>query len=92
VFQRILMFLNPEIGQSVQRVYQLSDLFLELPQDSALHLLAIWRAADRAEARAGMHRPLHWADNGKAIRSGTVQERKPASEQPSVTGSARRRA
>lgn len=74
VFQRILMFLNPEIGQSVQRVYDLADLFLDLPQDSALHLLSVWRSADRAEARAAIHRPAHWPDSGKASRANTIRD------------------
>jgi hypothetical protein len=74
VFQRILMFLNPETGQSVQRVYDLADLFLDLPQDSALHLLSVWRSADRAEARAAIHRPTHWPDSGKAPRATGTQE------------------
>jgi len=59
VFQRILMSLNPAIGRSVERVFELSDLFLELPLSSALHLVAIWRAADRMEARNLMHRHAH---------------------------------
>jgi len=62
VFQRILMSLNPEIGQSVERVFELSDLFLELPLSSALHMVAIWRAADRIEARSLLHRRAHWDD------------------------------
>ena len=68
VFQRILMFLNPEIGQSVQRVYDLADLFLELPQDSALHLVRVWRLADRAEARATLHRAVHRTESRKIRR------------------------
>jgi uncharacterized protein (DUF2336 family) len=91
VFQRILMFLNPQIGQSVQRVYELADLFLDLPQDSALHLVAIWRAADRAEARALLHRPVHWQERGKSVPGHAAQERKAAQDQ-SVTGNAQRRA
>jgi hypothetical protein len=62
VFQRILISLNPGIGQSVERVFELSDLFLELPLPSALHLVAIWRAADRVEARSLVHRRTHWDD------------------------------
>jgi hypothetical protein len=75
VFQRILMFLNPEIGQSVQQVYDLADLFVDLPQDSALHLVTIWREADRAEARASLHRAMHWPDGGN-VRRDAAPERK----------------
>lgn len=68
VFQRILMSLNPAIGQSVERVFELSDLFLDLPLPSALHLVAIWRAADRLEARSLLHRRAHWDDAQPAAR------------------------
>ncbi|MET0279091.1 MAG: hypothetical protein ABW198_12245 [Pseudorhodoplanes sp.] len=91
VFQRILMFLNPEIGQSVQRVYELADLFLDLPQDSALHLVAIWRAADRAEARALLHKPLLRPERGKNAPGHAAPERKAAQDQ-AVTGNTQRRA
>lgn len=90
MFQRILMFLNPQIGQSVQRVYDLADLFLDLPQDCALHLVAIWREADRAEARASLHRAMHSSDGGKSVRREATQERKAAADPK--TGSTQRRA
>jgi hypothetical protein len=74
VFQRILMSLNPAIGQSVDRVFELSDLFLELPLSSALHLVAIWRAADRMEARSLVHRRAHWDDVPLAARRPATYE------------------
>jgi hypothetical protein len=92
VFQRILMFLNPEIGQSVQRVYDLADLFFDLPQDSALYLVAVWREADRAEARASLHRATHWPDSGKSVRREAAQERKASPGEQSVTDNTKRRA
>jgi hypothetical protein len=88
VFQRILMSLNPAIGQSVERVFELSDLFLDLPLSSALHLVAIWRAADRLEARSLLHRRAHWDDAAPATRrSGTQEPRRildyPSTQEPS---------
>lgn len=74
VFQRILMSLNPDIGQSVERVFELSDLFLELPLSSTLHLVAIWRAADRLEARSSLHRRTHWDDATPAARRTAAQD------------------
>jgi hypothetical protein len=68
VFQRILMSLNPAIGQSVDRVFELSDLFMDLPLSSAVHLVAIWRAADRMEARSLVHHRAHWDDAVLATR------------------------
>ncbi len=88
VFQRILMSLNPAIGQSVERVFELSDLFLDLPLSSALHLVAIWRAADRLEARSLLHRRAHWDDAAPAARRAGAQEPRrifegPSSQEPS---------
>lgn len=92
VFQRILMFLNPEIGRSVQRVYDLADLFLDLPQDSALHLVRVWRLADRTEARAGLHRTVHWPESGKNLQSLTPQERQRGADIQVTIATTQRRA
>lgn len=73
VFQRILMSLNPVIGQSVEMVFELSDLFLNIPLSSALHLVAVWRAADRTEAKTLAHHRAHW-DNDIPARRPTVAE------------------
>ncbi|MFZ5689741.1 MAG: DUF2336 domain-containing protein [Pseudomonadota bacterium] len=73
VFQRILMSLNPVIGQSVEMVFELSDLFLTLPLSSALHLVAIWRAADRIEAKSPAHRRAHWDDDIPARRPAVAE-------------------
>ncbi len=92
VFQRILMFLNPEIGQSVQRVYDLADLFLELPQDSALHLVRVWRLADRSEARATLHRAVHRTESRKNPQTASPQERQRGTDSQAATGATQRRA
>ncbi len=90
VFQRILMSLNPAIGQSVERVFELSDLFLDLPLSSALHLVAIWRAADRLEARSHLHRRTHWDDAAPATRRAGLQEPRRLLESPAVQEPPRR--
>ena len=46
VLERILLFINPHIGQSVQRVYELATRFDEVSFESARRLIAIWRDAD----------------------------------------------
>jgi hypothetical protein len=48
VLQRVLLFLNPAIGQSVERVYELSTLYSEISVDAARRLIAILRDADPA--------------------------------------------
>jgi len=44
MLQRILLCLNPVIGQSVERVFELSCLFDELNPAAVHHMLTIWRA------------------------------------------------
>jgi hypothetical protein len=47
VLQRILLVLNPTIGQSVKRVFDLAQLFDEITPAGAAHMLAIWRKSNR---------------------------------------------
>src|SRR5258707_15812694 len=47
-FQRVLMFLNPEFGSSVNNVYRLSRLYDRLTERSALVNLAAWRGSTLA--------------------------------------------
>jgi Uncharacterised protein conserved in bacteria (DUF2336) len=59
VFQRVLLFLKPEIGSSVHAVYRLSRLYDVLKEQSALIMLAAWRGstmmATRAKYRSGLY-------------------------------------
>jgi hypothetical protein len=50
VLQRILLCLNPAIGQSVQRVHDLANLYEDLDRESALRLVAVWQAIHKPEA------------------------------------------
>jgi hypothetical protein len=64
--QRILLFLDPAIGQSVGRVYQLSQLYDEMSPQAAAQMVAIWRAAS---PRHGIvHEPLTAADEARGAR------------------------
>ena len=63
VLQRILLLLNPAIGQSVQRVYDLAALHDEMTQDAALRLLAIWQESELHDLGSSRHRPMHWDDD-----------------------------
>ena len=90
-FQRILMFLNPSISHSVDRVYELSDLFEALPLPAALQMVAIWRAADRMEARKASHRPLHWPEAGLRTRDKTAQDQQRTDDQAAAMHVTQRR-
>lgn len=72
VLQRILLFLNPAIGQSVQRVYDLAQLFDELSREGAEHMLAIWR--DGTTPRP-THAPVYQDDKVRDARLGTASSR-----------------
>jgi hypothetical protein len=52
VLERILLFVNPRIGQSVRRVYELATRYDEISTQAALRLVAIWQETDpRAQDR-----------------------------------------
>jgi hypothetical protein len=67
VLQRILLFLNPAIGQSVERVHNLSRLFDELKPEAAERMLAMWR---RTGVQANpVHEAAHWDDERRGARA-----------------------
>src|SRR5690242_15224069 len=74
VYQRILLFLKPEIGTSVQTVYRLSRLYDTLSERSALIMLAAWRGAVMAASRA-KHRPMLHDDERQRSRTASPQGR-----------------
>jgi hypothetical protein len=59
VLQRVLMFLNPAVGHSVRRVYDLSALYEDVTPAAARRLVAAWGTAgaiDRAVSPVREHR------------------------------------
>ena len=73
-FQRVLMFLNPEFGVSVQHVYRLSRLYDRLTERSALVMLAAWRGSTMAVTRAKYRASLYDDERSRA-RSAPSQTR-----------------
>jgi hypothetical protein len=67
VFQRVLLFLKPEIGTSVTTVYRLSRMYDDLSERSALVMLAAWRGSILAVARA-KYRPSLYDDERSRAR------------------------
>jgi hypothetical protein len=45
VLQRVLLLVNPSVGMSVRRVFDLSALYRDITQQAALRMLALWRHA-----------------------------------------------
>jgi hypothetical protein len=74
VFQRVLMFLNPEFGSSVHNVYRLSRLYDRLSERSALVMLAAWRGSTMAVTRA-KYRPSLYDDERNRARAAPSQTR-----------------
>jgi hypothetical protein len=92
VFEQVLMFLDPELGASVDRVYRLSRLYDHLEQRTALIMLAAWRGATVATTRA-KYRSALYDDERHRARAATPQSGRPAvqpgSALPSRTGTNR---
>jgi hypothetical protein len=74
IFQRVLMFLNPEFGVSVHNVYRLSRLYDHLTERSALVMLAAWRGSTMAVTRA-KYRAALYDDERNRARSAPAQTR-----------------
>jgi Uncharacterised protein conserved in bacteria (DUF2336) len=86
VFQRVLLFLNPELGSSVHYVFRLSRLYDRLNERSALVMLAAWRGSTMAVART-KYRPSLYDDERHRARSAPSQARPAA--QPGATPAVR---
>jgi hypothetical protein len=79
VLYRILMFLNPTVGHSVERVHALAALHEELTAPAAAGMLAIWQALPASERMRAKHRPFAWDDEKRRRARPTtpVQRRSP---------------
>ena len=73
VFQRVLMFLNPEFA-TVNNVYRLSRLYDRLSERSALIMLAAWRGSTMAATRA-KDRPALYDDERNRVRPASAHVR-----------------
>jgi hypothetical protein len=67
VLQRVLLFLNPAIGQSVQRVFELAQLFDELTPQAALQMTAVWQTT--GTHRQPVHEPVYADDERRSAHS-----------------------
>jgi hypothetical protein len=73
-FQRVLLFLKPEFGESVNQVYRLSRLYDRLSERSALIMIAAWRGSTMAVTRA-KYRPGLYDDERARPRPAAAQTR-----------------
>ena len=72
VVQRVLLFMNPRVGQSIDRVNELAELYREISVDAARRLLAIFREADKDDRSRTHHQGMAWrtaAENARRALS-----------------------
>jgi hypothetical protein len=85
VYQRVLLFLKPEVGQSVHTVFRLSRLYDRLSERAALIMLAAWRGSVVAQARA-KYRPALYDDERPRARVPLRSTVQPGSSSVARTG------
>jgi len=68
VLQRIILFLNARVGQSVNRVYELVDLFHEISADAAVRLVTIFREANPVDEQKSQQDRLTWQTAAEGAR------------------------
>jgi hypothetical protein len=83
ILQRILLFVNPNVGESVERVYNLATLYIEMDRPAAEYMIAIWRATRPARHTGSSHgfghQPLLADDGARDNRSAPAARRATAS-------------
>lgn len=77
--QRMLLFLNPKVGQSVDRVFTLSTLYSEISVDAARRLIGIFRDADAVDHKSSRYVPSTWHHAVESARRALLEiPRQPA--------------
>ena len=74
IFQRVLMFLDPAFGSSIENVYRLSRFYDVLSERASLIMLAAWRGATVVATRA-KYKPSLYDDDRARARSAMPQAR-----------------
>jgi hypothetical protein len=75
--ERILLLMNPAIGQSVQRVYELAALYDEISTATADSMVAIWRgrAPQQQRPAAPAYQPATYDDEQTSARAAATPSR-----------------
>ncbi len=80
VVQRVLLFLNPAIGHSVQRVFDLAALYERLSATAVARIMASLRGVEAVRPRRGAHQPVYADDEASRGRRGTLARRPSVSD------------
>lgn len=79
--QRVLMFIDPAIGESVQRFFDLAALYERISADAAHTIIESVRGREPVRPRRpAQHRPMYYDDEGRS-RRGTATRRQSGTEQ-----------
>jgi hypothetical protein len=68
VLQRMLLFMNPSVGQSVDRIYELTELYHEISVAAARRLVAILREADKDGVSRVHYQAVGWREAAENAR------------------------
>jgi hypothetical protein len=79
----ILLFLNPAVGHSVERVRALAELYDGISPRAAEGMVAIWQSLPVDQRPRAKHQPLAWDDTRSRPRPEPAAQRQPAAAQPS---------
>jgi hypothetical protein len=69
VLQRILLFMNPLVGQKVDRVYELAELYSEIGVEAAQRMVTILRGAEKATNKPDTRALYSAAENARRALS-----------------------
>jgi uncharacterized protein (DUF2336 family) len=79
--QRVLLFINPAIGESVQRVFDLASLYERVSADAAHRIIESLHGREPARTRRPAHRPMYYDDDAVRGRRGSLN-RLPGAAEP----------
>jgi hypothetical protein len=79
--QRVLMFIDPAIGESVDRFFDLAALYEKVSADAAHKLIASVRGHEPVRPRRPVqHRPMYYDDEGRSRRGAATRRLGTAAE------------
>ena len=88
VLQRVLMFIDPAIGESVQRVFELAALYERIHAQAALRIIDSLRGDEIVRLRRPAHRPVYYDDEAGRSRRGGFARRSTDNTRPQLPAQA----
>lgn len=88
VLQRILLFLNPAIGHSVERVFDLAVLYDEISLSAACHMVSLWRQDAPATQTRPSQKPRHepaYQDDARTVRRPVARDTRRSDKHDTAT-------